>query len=289
MTQAPETRGQQIARISQTLLSDPFSEATRRRHTNLLLSSGTALLMSWAVIAPGAEASIFVFRFTVSNATAITMLFGLLSLYFAVAYGIGAYQDLEIYAYRIRPAFEEIEAVYDRVLKARDVLAEKAVQLQQGFARRDDLSAKADAIRAAYRQKKEPLNTERHRAAAEVSALMATVETRPDSPARRKAADDFEAVESELRALDQAERSELQALGDGAAALGDVTSRMKELLLVVPDERGAREHFVELVSTLKAHVRLKKYRAGLEIVVPLGLASLAIYSSVVFAVSSTRH
>ncbi len=289
MTQTPETLGQQLARISATLLSDPLSEATRRRQTSLLLSAGTGLLTSWAVIAPGAEASIFVFRFTVSNATAITLLFGVLSLYFAVAYAIAAYQDLAIYGYRTKPALEEIEAAYDRVLKARDALAEKAVQLQRGLARRDDLSAKADAIRAAYQQKKESLNAERHRAAAQVSALMATLETRPDSPARRKATDDFEAVENELRALEQAESRELQALGDGAAASGHVTSRGEELLLLVPDEKGARERFVELARPLQAHVRLKTYRAWLEIVVPLGLATLALYSSVAFAVSSVRH
>ena len=40
---------------------------------------------------------------------------------------------------------------------------------------------------------------------------------------------------------------------------------------------------------LKADVRLKKCRAGLEIVVPLGLALLAIHSSAAFAVSTMRH
>lgn len=86
-----------LAAFGSELFRDPLGETSRKRQTYLLIVSVLAILLSFGTVgvpSSGGAVSAFGFTLSISSAASITTLFGCLTVYFWVAFGMSVCQDL---------------------------------------------------------------------------------------------------------------------------------------------------------------------------------------------------
>jgi hypothetical protein len=96
-----------IASIGKELFGEYLSDLSRKRQTNLLVSSIIATLLSYAIVKPS-EATITGIKINFLNTQILPILAGCVCLYFLIIYGIGVLQDWQYYQYQQIPTFDSI-------------------------------------------------------------------------------------------------------------------------------------------------------------------------------------
>jgi len=144
-----EIYSKSVSEIGKELFTEFLSDESRKRQTNLLLSSVIAILLSSTLIKP-TQISIGVITTDSVNSKLLVFLSGLTCLYFIAIYILSIMQDLEVYKFRKMPLpiiwrdlkkkFDEankehqeeinkVNALVDERMKGRTALSEKGKEL----------------------------------------------------------------------------------------------------------------------------------------------------------------
>lgn len=106
----PSTYYEILAKASQELYSDYFSDLTRKRQSYLLLCSVISILVAFAFIEPTGGS--FIVDFIIpSNLEISKVVAGILSLYFLIIYLGGVLQDKKAYDLRVQPTIIELNGI----------------------------------------------------------------------------------------------------------------------------------------------------------------------------------
>lgn len=115
-----EIYAKSVSEIGKELFTEFLSEESRKRQTNLLVTSVIAILLSSALVKP-TQISIGVLTTDSVNITLLVILSGLTCLYFITIYTLSILQDLEVYKFRkmpLRLIWRDLKKKFDEVNKA---------------------------------------------------------------------------------------------------------------------------------------------------------------------------
>jgi hypothetical protein len=93
------------------LLTDPLTDLTRRRQTLLLIAGTITLLISFAVVEPGPNNTVFGIGLKLTQPAVVGDLCAAVTVYFLILYGLGTYADLVVRRVRLwtlEMAFDQI-------------------------------------------------------------------------------------------------------------------------------------------------------------------------------------
>ena len=99
-----------VSNIGKELFAEFLSDLSRKRQSNLLVSSVIAILISFTILKP-VEASISGIKIEFVNIQAFPLLAGAVCIYLLIIYGIGVLQDWQYYQYRQIPTFDSISKI----------------------------------------------------------------------------------------------------------------------------------------------------------------------------------